>query len=321
MQFLLVLVTVAVSLSKQDEQEKVFILSLEIDPQSARILLNNDFESGSADPWYDSSPSTVHWDVEDFTMPSEVNYPPAIPLSGTKYLRATRDAQLSPGFVILRTVEFMALPGDRITFKFWIRSKYTFGNTLELILAIGDTETTLLTLSSYSTSVNVEWRQASTLIPVPEPTVLTLAFYESCGGNAEDAIAIDDIVLEPSDEITTTGLTTVTSTTTVKPMLKVETEEEEKLIYNHWQVHPELKSEKYWTSGKFPQKGYNRTYEWATIEPFQRFTYTNWQSGKPGHSDFGYCVYFFMDFDFESGYYWVDYLCNSFYLEYICESV
>jgi hypothetical protein len=83
----------------------------------------------------------------------------------------------------------------------------------------------------------------------------------------------------------------------------------------------ELKSEKYWTSGKFPQKGYNRTYEWATVEPFQRFTYTNWQSGKPGHSDFGYCVYFFMDFDFESGYYWVDYSCYSLYLEYICESV
>jgi hypothetical protein len=46
-----------------------------------------------------------------------------------------------------------------------------------------------------------------------------LAFYASCGGNAEDAIAIDDIVLEPSDEITTTGLTTVTSTTTVKPSI------------------------------------------------------------------------------------------------------
>lgn len=115
----------------------MFIPSLEIDPQSARILLNNDFESGSADPWYDSSPSTVHWVVEDFTMPSEVNYPPPIPSAGTnKYLRATRDAQLSPGFVILRTVEFMALPGDRITFKFWIRSKYTFGNTLEVLIPL-----------------------------------------------------------------------------------------------------------------------------------------------------------------------------------------
>jgi hypothetical protein len=135
--FLFVLVTVAVSLSKQDEEANMFIPSLEIDPQSARILLNsNDFESGSADPWYDSSSSTVHWVVEDFTMPSEVNYPPPIPSSGTKYLRATRDAQLSPGFVILRTVEFMALPGDRITFKFWIRSKYTFGNTLEVLIPL-----------------------------------------------------------------------------------------------------------------------------------------------------------------------------------------
>lgn len=104
-------------------------------------------------------------------------------------------------------------------------------------------------------------------------------------------------------------------------LLSLETEEEERLIYSHWQVTQELADQRYWTSGKFPQKGYNRTYEWASTEPFQPFTYVNWQSGKPSHNDFGYCVYFWMDFDFESGYYWVDYSCSALYIDHICESV
>ncbi|KAI9556535.1 hypothetical protein GHT06_016325 [Daphnia sinensis] len=302
----------------------------QLEPQLARLFLNNDFESGLADPWYDSSLGPIHWTVEDFSSPAEINYPPPIPSTGTKYLRATRDAQLSPGLLVLRTVIFTAFPGDRISFNFWIRSKYTFGNTLELVLAIGDAETTLLTLSSYSTSVNFEWRPASTSIPVSSPTDLTLIFYANCGGNAEDAVAIDDIVLVSTDSSTTDGITasTISTTSTMSTpeprnmtLLSLETEEEERLIYSHWQVTQELEDQRYWTSGKFPQKGYNRTYEWASIEPFQPFTYVNWQSGKPSHNDFGYCVYLWMDFDFESGYYWVDYLCGSLFLDHICESV
>ncbi len=105
----------------------------EIDPKTARVLLSNDFESGSSDPWYDSSPSLVHWVVEDFASPSEVDYPPPpLPDGTTKYLRATRNAQLSSGLLILRTVTFTAIPGDQVSFKFWIHSKYTGGNTLEV---------------------------------------------------------------------------------------------------------------------------------------------------------------------------------------------
>ena len=104
---------------------------LEVDTITARSLLDNDFESGTSDPWYDSSPSTVHWVVEDLSSPTE-SYSAPTPLIGTKYLRATRDAQLSPGQLILRTVTFTAFPGDEISFNFWIRSKYTGGNTLEV---------------------------------------------------------------------------------------------------------------------------------------------------------------------------------------------
>jgi hypothetical protein len=105
---------------------------LKVDPLTARALLNNNFESGTADPWYDNSPNTVHWVVEDFSSPTE-DYPPPTPTTGTKYLRATRDAQATPGQLVLRTATFTAFPGDEISFNFWIRSKYTGGNILEVL--------------------------------------------------------------------------------------------------------------------------------------------------------------------------------------------
>lgn len=120
-----------VPLSKQNVRKQVIHPFLEVDPFTARSLLDNNFESGTEDPWYDSSPNTVHWVVEDFSTPT-ANYPPPAPLNGTKYLRATRNEQFTAGLLILRTVTFTALPGDTISFDFWILSKYTGGNTLDV---------------------------------------------------------------------------------------------------------------------------------------------------------------------------------------------
>jgi len=118
---------------KNNEEVKPLFPFLDVDPLTARALLDNDFESGTEDPWYDSSPNTVHWVVEDYSFPSEA-YSPPVPLNGNKYLRATRDAQLTPGQLILRTVTFTAFPGDVISFDFWIRSRYTGGNALDVML-------------------------------------------------------------------------------------------------------------------------------------------------------------------------------------------
>jgi len=104
---------------------------IKVDPLSARVLLDNDFESGFAEPWYDSSPSTAHWVVESYSYPTE-NYPAPPPANGYKYLRAVRDPHLTPGLLTLRTVTFTAFPGDEISFNFWIHSKYMGGNTLEV---------------------------------------------------------------------------------------------------------------------------------------------------------------------------------------------
>lgn len=125
---LLVLITIAVNC-----QVGINPLS-EIDSKTARILLSNDFESGSSDPWYDNSPSTAHWFIEDFSEQSELNNPAPSPVSGKKYLRAIRDAQLASGLLILRTATFTALPGDQFSFQFWIRSRFTEGNNLEVYI-------------------------------------------------------------------------------------------------------------------------------------------------------------------------------------------
>lgn len=128
--FLLASITFAACLPNRVPGQSIHQL-MEINPLEAGVLLSNDFESGYEDPWYDSSPSTTHWVIEDYGSPTE-NYSPPTPLNGTKYLRATRYAGLSAGFLILRTTMFTALPGDEISFNFWIHSKYTGGNTLDV---------------------------------------------------------------------------------------------------------------------------------------------------------------------------------------------
>ncbi|KAI9561203.1 hypothetical protein GHT06_012159 [Daphnia sinensis] len=167
--------------------------------------------SGSEAPWSDVSPSTVHWAVEDLNTPFEASYPAPAPSAGTKYLRAIRNDQLTAGLAILRTETFTAYPGDEISFKFWIRSKYTGGNTLELVMAIGGTEQTLVSLTDYSTSVNMEWRRTSTALLVSAPTDVTLSFYAFCGSSTEDAVAIDDIIFLSPNAPPTTPTTTSTT--------------------------------------------------------------------------------------------------------------
>lgn len=44
-------------------------------------------------------------------------------------------------------------------------------------MAIGETEQTLVSLTSYSTSVNLEWRPMIAPIPVSEPVDLTVCIH------------------------------------------------------------------------------------------------------------------------------------------------
>ena len=113
---------------------KVSANSMKIDPWLARIFVSNDFESGTMSPWFDQSPARVNWRVEQLTSPTEVDSPAPRPPNGTQFLRATRNADLASGLAVLRSPVFTALPGDKVRFAFWIRSRQPQANNLEVKL-------------------------------------------------------------------------------------------------------------------------------------------------------------------------------------------
>nr|CAH0113451.1 unnamed protein product [Daphnia galeata] len=74
-------------------------------------------------------------------------------------------------------------------------------------------------------------------------------------------------------------------------LLSLETEDEDRLIYDHIKATTELNSFSYWTSGRYSLEG-NKYWEWATgAEPFQQFTYVNWSPGQPDSNTVGYCAH------------------------------
>ena len=106
------------------------------DPKQVRLVLSNNFEGGSLSPWFDESPGNVNWRVEDFGSQSASDSSAPKPIAGTKYVRATRNANLDSGLATLRTEIFTASPGEEITFSFWIRSRRPEGNTLDVTLKL-----------------------------------------------------------------------------------------------------------------------------------------------------------------------------------------
>ena len=188
------------------------LLSLNLvtaDPNAIRLRLlkMNDFENTTnIDPWYDMSPGDVNWRLEGV---SDLNKPtPLVPDSlnptSAKYMRVlpsnhyVNPNQRPSGLAILRSKPFMAYPTDSVEFSFWIRSKFPQGNNLQVHYVFNQTENVLLSLSSFSTVVNSEWRTASAGIPVTSPMIVQIVFYAYCGPQNEDAVTIDDIIVKSS---------------------------------------------------------------------------------------------------------------------------
>jgi hypothetical protein len=107
-----------------------------IGPQLAQMLATSDFEDGTMSPWFDQSPAKVNWRVEDYNSPAEVSSPAPAPVTGRKYLRATRNSNLTSGLAVLQSPVFTALPGDKVRFSFWIRSQQPQGSNLEVSLSL-----------------------------------------------------------------------------------------------------------------------------------------------------------------------------------------
>jgi len=95
-----------------------------------RIEINNNFEDGRLGPWYDDSPGNVNWRIE--TYPASFDSLAPFPSSGLRYLRASRFPNRLSGLAVLRSEPFLASPGDKVSFKFWMRSRRLEANNLEV---------------------------------------------------------------------------------------------------------------------------------------------------------------------------------------------
>lgn len=93
----------------------------------AEHFVDEDFEEGSTVRWNDESEGDVHWDIQEFE--SDASPPPA-PSRGSKYLRLRRNATF--GVAITRSQIFTAHRGDQIIFDYWIRSRFTHFNNLQV---------------------------------------------------------------------------------------------------------------------------------------------------------------------------------------------
>ena len=104
----------------------------ELGPFWVKYYALTDFENNKTSPWLDVSLSSTFWKVENISSPIESTNPAPTPDAGSNYLRVTRTADLQSGLAIVKCPVFTAQPGDVVSFNFWIRSQYIYGNSLKV---------------------------------------------------------------------------------------------------------------------------------------------------------------------------------------------
>ncbi|KAI9550765.1 hypothetical protein GHT06_004550 [Daphnia sinensis] len=179
------------------------------DGRDGRLLGLTDFESGTTSPWIDESAADAKWLIEDFSAPFDPSQPAPTPSSGTKYLRVNRPAGTS-GQAVLRSEPFIVQPGDQFRLSFWIRSDPIQVNNIQIYWSNNGVQERILSLVEYSTPTNFEWRTISVLIPATGPVETRLSIFGFCNSGTVDAVAIDNLVVESSDQ-------TVPPSSTVTP--------------------------------------------------------------------------------------------------------
>ncbi|XP_046651840.1 uncharacterized protein LOC124342745 [Daphnia pulicaria] len=114
-------------------------------------------------------------------------------------------------------------------------------------------------------------------------------------------------------------------------LLKIESSQENDLIYNHYLATPGITKDIYWTSGRYSRDG-NKEWEWATTPPYAEFNYTNWSPNStsgpqpdfclPNGSDCNpaYAEQFSVDISFFIDGRWYD-AVNTLAMKFICESI
>ncbi|XP_057372687.1 uncharacterized protein LOC130693538 [Daphnia carinata] len=199
--------------------------------------LDNDFEDGTLQPWIEESQGSVRWKVGNQASSWEPNNPAPQPLNGKNYLRVDRRGSKSFGVAILRSPTFKLPSGNEInvSFAFWIRSKWPAFTNLEVYLARNGNEELLVNLYNYSDISNRSWQSRSLFVTGQSSSTFSLVFYAYCGIDAEDAVAIDDILFSPASQDFTT--LAVTESTTNGQTTTADAPACPSSLFNMWHAH------------------------------------------------------------------------------------
>ena len=98
---------------------------------------DNDFEDGSVAPWVDLSEGGTRWAIKTSSSDSwrneknQILLPPP-PLNGKNFLHLEQDLNTFD-FGTFSTTNFIALPGDKIQFSYFISSTWSQFNNLQVI--------------------------------------------------------------------------------------------------------------------------------------------------------------------------------------------
>ncbi|EFX73079.1 hypothetical protein DAPPUDRAFT_110094 [Daphnia pulex] len=113
-------------------------------------------------------------------------------------------------------------------------------------------------------------------------------------------------------------------------LIKIESSQENDLIYNHYLATPGITKDIYWTSGRYSRDG-NKEWEWATTPPYAKFNYTNWSPNSTSGPQPDFCLngsdcnpayaeQFSVDISFFFDGRWYD-VVNTQAMNFICESI
>lgn len=102
--------------------------------------VDNDFENGTIAPWADCSEDGTRWVAVDVnsTLANENGrsqlqaMPPLPPNNGKYFIFLKHDLKIF-GIGILSSPNFIAYPGDEISFSYWLHSTYQHFNNIEVI--------------------------------------------------------------------------------------------------------------------------------------------------------------------------------------------
>ncbi len=95
-----------------------------------------DFENGTIEPWSDCSEFGTHWVIENNSsstngLRTSQQSPPAPPNNGRYFLLLKHELNAF-GIGQLNSPTFLAHPGDRVAFSYWLKSTYRYFNNIEV---------------------------------------------------------------------------------------------------------------------------------------------------------------------------------------------